>query len=161
MSGQLHQMLFSYGEQRSDCISRLRDIPAEDDRAPNKPPRDPMVPLSAYSGQRNHDFGPMPPLPILWFFCPLYPDKGTTTLPPVPRCLPERVEGGGRCSSGGMFGDMQSDLGRGGAALHVLLGAQRRGGQFRRRSTGPLPPTTKKRGDPGAAPLALPGGGSV
>jgi len=38
-----------------------------------------------------------------------------------------------------MFGDMQSDLGRGGAALHVLPAAQRRGGQFRRRGTGTLP----------------------
>ena len=27
-------MLLSYGEQKSDCISRLRDIQSEDDRTP-------------------------------------------------------------------------------------------------------------------------------
>src|SRR3954468_14692477 len=36
MSGQLPKMLPSYGGQESDCISRLRDIPAEDDRTPHR-----------------------------------------------------------------------------------------------------------------------------
>jgi len=47
--------------------------------------------------------------------------------------------GGGRCPSGGMFGEMQSVSWRGEAAQHVLPEAKRRGGQFRRRGTGTLP----------------------
>src|SRR5690348_4029466 len=34
MSGLLPNMLPAYGGQRPDCISRLRDIPAEDDPTP-------------------------------------------------------------------------------------------------------------------------------
>src|SRR4029079_7562780 len=70
-------------------------------------------------------------------------------------CPPSRSAGGCRCPSGGMFGDMQSDLGRGGAAQHVLPAAQRRGGQFRRRGTGTLPRAWSLARQPRAAAMAL------
>jgi hypothetical protein len=91
-----------------------------------------VVPLSSISGLRNHAIGTTSCSSKSWFLCPVWEDKGT-------RGLTLGLDGRGRCSSGGMFGDMQSEVCGEAAACSPRSAS---GGEVNSGGGAPAPPPT-------------------